>query len=184
MAAWLITTGSGMDDWIYWHRLVQPLLITINYNSSNKWLPKTRSILVLVLSQFSFSFSLNSDLSRVESNVTTDGQSAGLSWNKAPIWGLRPDFYYCQTVAGLLIWHVISDERAGLSFTIAAGPCQRSHSRVRVSRRTHRKHIRFQTMDICEPHRKHFFCCQKCVFIGPLPSSGSTCHIMLLQLVD
>jgi hypothetical protein len=29
---------------------------------------------------------------------------ASLSWNKAPIWGLRPDFYYCQTVAGLLIW--------------------------------------------------------------------------------
>jgi hypothetical protein len=30
-------------------------------------------------------------------------QSASLSWNKAPIWGLRPDLYYCQTVAGLLI---------------------------------------------------------------------------------
>jgi hypothetical protein len=29
-------------------------------------------------------------------------QSASLSWNKAPIWGLRPDLYYCQTVAGLL----------------------------------------------------------------------------------
>jgi hypothetical protein len=27
-----------------------------------------------------------------ESYVTTDGQSASLSWNKAPIWGLRPDF--------------------------------------------------------------------------------------------
>jgi hypothetical protein len=24
--------------------------------------------------------------------VTTDGQPASLSWNKAPIWGLRPDF--------------------------------------------------------------------------------------------
>jgi hypothetical protein len=31
------------------------------------------------------------------SYVTTDGQSASLSWNKAPIWGLRPDLYYCQT---------------------------------------------------------------------------------------
>jgi hypothetical protein len=30
---------------------------------------------------------------------TTDGQSVSLSWNKALIWGLRPDFYYCQTVA-------------------------------------------------------------------------------------
>jgi hypothetical protein len=64
--------------------------------------------------------------------ITTDGQSASLSWNKAHIWGLRPDFYYCQTVAGLLMWGALSDERTGLSFTIAAGPRQRSHSRVRV----------------------------------------------------
>jgi hypothetical protein len=38
------------------------------------------------------------------------GQSASLSWNKAPIWGLRPDFYYCQTVAGLLMWGAFCDE--------------------------------------------------------------------------
>jgi hypothetical protein len=42
-------------------------------------------------------------------------QSASLSWNKAPIWGLRPDLY-CQTVAGLLMWDALSDERMGLSF--------------------------------------------------------------------
>jgi hypothetical protein len=35
-----------------------------------------------------------------QSYVTTDGQSASLSWNKAPIWGLRPDLYYCLTVTG------------------------------------------------------------------------------------
>jgi hypothetical protein len=56
-----------------------------------------------------------------ESHVTTDGQSASLSRNKAPIWDLRPDFYYCQTVAGLLMWGALSDERTGLSSTIAAG---------------------------------------------------------------
>jgi hypothetical protein len=39
-----------------------------------------------------------------ESYITTDGQLTSLSWNKAPIWGLRPDLYYCQTVAGLLMW--------------------------------------------------------------------------------
>jgi hypothetical protein len=44
-----------------------------------------------------------------------------VSWNKAPIWGLRPDLYYCQTVAGLLMLGAPSDERTGLSFTIAAG---------------------------------------------------------------
>jgi hypothetical protein len=53
-----------------------------------------------------------------QSYVTTDGQSASLSWNKAPIWGLRPDFHYCQTIAGLLIWGALSDERKDLSFTM------------------------------------------------------------------
>jgi hypothetical protein len=65
--------------------------------------------------------------------VTTDGQSASLSWNKVPIWGLRPDLYYCLKVAGLLIWGALSDERIGLSFTIAAGPRQRSNILVRVT---------------------------------------------------
>jgi hypothetical protein len=37
---------------------------------------------------------------RVEFYITTDGQPASLSWNKAPFWGLRPDLYYCLTVAG------------------------------------------------------------------------------------
>jgi hypothetical protein len=43
-------------------------------------------------------------------------QSASLSWNKAPIWGLGPDLYYCQTVADLLMWGALSDERTGLLF--------------------------------------------------------------------
>jgi hypothetical protein len=36
-----------------------------------------------------------------ESYVTIDGQSASLSWCQGPNWCLRPNFYYCQTVAGL-----------------------------------------------------------------------------------
>jgi hypothetical protein len=67
--------------------------------------------------------------SQSQSYVTTDGQPASLSWNKAPIWGLRPD---CLTVAGLMIWGALSDERTGLPFAIATGPRQRSHFRVRV----------------------------------------------------
>jgi hypothetical protein len=31
---WLIITGSGLDDWIYWSLFLQSILITINYNSS------------------------------------------------------------------------------------------------------------------------------------------------------
>jgi hypothetical protein len=66
--------------------------------------------------------------SESDSYVTTDGQS----WNKAPIWGLRLDSCYCQTVTGLLMCGDLSDERTGLSFTTAAGHRQRSHSWVRV----------------------------------------------------
>jgi hypothetical protein len=111
MAPWRIITGFRLDVWIYWHLLLQSLVITINYNNSQSifsrtlpWLLRTRSILVLRL------------IVQSQSYVTTDGQSASLSWNKAPIWGLRPDLYYCMTVAGLLMWGALSDERTGLSF--------------------------------------------------------------------
>jgi hypothetical protein len=67
-----------------------------------------------------------------DSYVTTDVQLASLSWNKALIWGLRSDFYYCQTFAGLLMWGALSDERTGLLFKTAVGPNQRSHSQVQV----------------------------------------------------
>jgi hypothetical protein len=54
---------------------------------------------------------------KVEVMLRPTVQSASLSWNKAPIWDLRPDLYYCQTVvAGLLMWGALSDERTGLSF--------------------------------------------------------------------
>jgi hypothetical protein len=53
-----------------------------------------------------------------ESYIATDGQSASLSWCQTPIWGLRLDFYYCQTIAGLFIWGALSDERTGLSVTM------------------------------------------------------------------
>jgi hypothetical protein len=56
-----------------------------------------------------------------------NGQSTSLSWCQAPIWGPRRDFYYCHTVAGLLMWGILSDERTGLTFTIAAGPRRCSH---------------------------------------------------------
>jgi hypothetical protein len=55
--------------------------------------------------------------SRSQSYVTTDDQSASLSWNKAPIWGLRPELYYCQTVAGLLIPELESELLYNWRFT-------------------------------------------------------------------
>jgi hypothetical protein len=56
--------------------------------------------------------------SQSQSYVTTDGQSASLPWYQAHIWDLRPHFYFCQIVAGLLMWGVQSDERTGLSFIV------------------------------------------------------------------
>jgi hypothetical protein len=47
-----------------------------------------------------------------------------------PSWGLKPDFYYCQTVAGFVMWGAHSDERTDLLFTIPAGPRERSYSQV------------------------------------------------------
>jgi hypothetical protein len=75
---------------------------------------------------------LNTQLSSAESEscVTTDGQYV-LEY-QAAIRVLRPDFYYYQIVAGLSMWAALSDERTGLSFTIAAGARQRSHSLVQV----------------------------------------------------
>jgi hypothetical protein len=69
------------------------------------------------------------ELSLTESYITTDGQSVSLLWNKAPIWD---QIFISHTVAGLFMWGALSDERTGLSFTTTAGPCQRTHSRVRV----------------------------------------------------
>jgi hypothetical protein len=53
---------------------------------------------------------------------------------KQPSGAPIPDFYYCQTVAGLLMWSALSDEKTGRSFTITAGPRHRSQSRVRLLR--------------------------------------------------
>jgi hypothetical protein len=47
----------------------------------------------------------------------------------------HPSWVYnqiCITFRQLLVWGALYDERTDLSFTIAAGPLQRSHSRVRV----------------------------------------------------
>jgi hypothetical protein len=43
-----------------------------------------------------------------ESYITTDGQSASLSWYIAPTWGLQSDFYYSQTVAVFFLFGALS----------------------------------------------------------------------------
>jgi hypothetical protein len=68
------------------------------------------------LFEISFAVVSGAFISQRQTYVTTDRQSASLSWNKAPIWGLRPVLYYCQTVAVVFMRGARSDERTGLSF--------------------------------------------------------------------
>jgi hypothetical protein len=117
--AWLIIVGSRFGDWIYWHFFT----ITLDYNSSHIELLLDNESLSVFLPFLGLISSLlllsTTDCeSESESYVTTDGQPASLSWNKAPFWDLRPDIYYCLTVAGLLIWSALSDESTSLSFTL------------------------------------------------------------------
>jgi hypothetical protein len=70
--------------------------------------------------------------SQSQSHITTDGHSVSKSWCRALIWGSWPDIFYCLTFTVLILWVALSDERTGLSFVYAAGPCQHSLSRVRV----------------------------------------------------
>jgi hypothetical protein len=53
---------------------------------------------------------------------------------KSPCGVQKPDFCHCQTAERVLMWGALSDERTGLSFTIAAGPRQSSRSLVRIPR--------------------------------------------------
>jgi hypothetical protein len=141
-----ITITTGHSQWLsttrsipYWTTSVFSSTVTdlvVNYESvtSSAWV-----VLWLTLHNWTLNFWILLWLNdwtesepQFESYVTTDGQSASLSWNKAPIWGIIPDLYYCQTVAGLLMCALLSDERTSLSFATAADLRQRSHSRVRV----------------------------------------------------
>jgi hypothetical protein len=47
------------------------------------------------------------------SHVTTDGQVGQSVLVSSSIWVPRPHFCYCQTVAVLSMWRVLSDERGG-----------------------------------------------------------------------
>jgi hypothetical protein len=64
--------------------------------------------------------------------VTSDSQSASLSWCQAP--SETTTRFLLLSVRRVLIWAAFCDERTDLSFTVAACPRHRSHSRVRVPR--------------------------------------------------
>jgi hypothetical protein len=57
--------------------------------------------------------------SQSQSYVKPNSQSASLSWCQAPIRGPRPNCYYCQTVAGLLMCS-FCDKETSLSLPLPA----------------------------------------------------------------
>jgi hypothetical protein len=69
--------------------------------------------------------------SQSQSHIATDGQSISKSWYRAPF-GAHDQIFICLRVTFLFPCGALSDERTGLSFVCAAGPCQRSLSRVLV----------------------------------------------------
>jgi hypothetical protein len=72
--------------------------------------------------------------SQSQSHIATDGQSVSKSWCRAPSGAHDQIFVTVSQLRScfLFLWDTLSDERTGLSFVYAAGPCQRSSSRVRV----------------------------------------------------
>jgi hypothetical protein len=72
-------------------------------------------------------YCLRFETSQSQSHIATDGQSESLDVEPhMTTYLLLFDSY------GLVLWGALSDERTGLSFIYAAGPCQRSFSLVRV----------------------------------------------------
>jgi hypothetical protein len=123
-SAWL-TDGF----WIWWSNLLD--LYATGYNSTHTSIWHTVIFFRLDTPLELFSLPLNCQ-SESEFSVTTDGQSASLFSNKPPIWGLRPDFYYCPDSCGFVdvgrsLWR-----EDGFVIYIFADPRQSSHFRVRV----------------------------------------------------
>jgi hypothetical protein len=66
-------------------------LLTMDVLQPLCWLHQLQTCL-----QFSLNWlCCNWDWIWIKSYITTDGQSASLFWNKAPIWGFQPGLYYC-----------------------------------------------------------------------------------------
>jgi hypothetical protein len=97
-------------------RVFLPLLLTRN-SVTAVLLQLTATLFACFCRYYSLITALNVKVKvKVKVMLRPTVQSASPSWNKAPIWGLRPDIYYCQAVAGFLLWGSLSDERTGLSF--------------------------------------------------------------------
>jgi hypothetical protein len=73
--------------------------------------------------------------SQSQSYFTTGGlRPISSSWWQVPWDSRHSNFIFQLALAVIVLCNILSDERIGLSFAIAAGPRQRSHSQVRAPR--------------------------------------------------
>jgi hypothetical protein len=95
--------------------------------------------------------STRTDWLQSQSYVTTN------SWQvypgAKPYLGPRPDYRYGKIVVDFLMWATLSGEKAGLSFTAAAGPCQCCHFQVQVLQDC----FKFETPQPEEPGPQFYF---------------------------
>jgi hypothetical protein len=120
----------------------------------------------------------------------TDGRSVSqsVSLGVGPHLGLMTRYYFYLTITVLLLWGALSDERTGLTFVYAAGPCQRSLSQVRVP---------WDWLDCCcwsslyslgKDHIENTvlyhcitICCCRNMFTTLLPSNGH--HLIIWEVI-
>jgi hypothetical protein len=67
-----------------------------------------------------------------QSHIATDRLSVSKSWCRAPSGAHDQIFITVWQLRYFFLWGALSNERTGVSFVYAAGPCQCSLSRVRV----------------------------------------------------
>jgi hypothetical protein len=81
---------------VSWQRIYNSFTVTTAHIKLS--FHKQTPLYSFVCPQLSFLFRSN------YSSTDCWSEAARMSWNKALVWGLRPDHFYCLTVAGLLIW--------------------------------------------------------------------------------
>jgi hypothetical protein len=87
--------------------------------------------LIFLCSLYITSSSSSPSYSQSKSHIATDGQSVSKSWSRAPF-GAHDQIFITVCQLRTCLCGAPSLMRTGLSFVYAAGPCQRSLSRVRV----------------------------------------------------
>jgi hypothetical protein len=95
---------------------------------SHVWDFHFRRLVWLALLQWKYSTPPPHRIAILESKSHCDWRSVSQSVSQCvePRLGLMTRYYYCLTVTVLFLWGAHSDERTGLSFVYAAGPCQRA----------------------------------------------------------